>query len=155
MQPPGPKYVRRTLYLGQRLAYHIRDMAVKESWEVADLARAMILTGLTIREIHDMEEEVRGRHELITATEVLTRLTRGRVSRRYSRRGYRREGTWITVHLPTGFLAHIRTYAKMEGRSQNDALCMFLEDGLLCYLTGHNRFLKALAANSVNATLPK
>jgi hypothetical protein len=33
----------------------------------------------------------------------------------------------------------------MNGQSQNGALAMFLQDGMLCYLTGYNRFLKALA----------
>jgi len=33
----------------------------------------------------------------------------------------------------------------MNSRSQNDALTMFLRDGMLCYLAGYNRFLKALS----------
>jgi len=112
---------------------------------MADLARAMIIVGLTIRELHEMEEEIRGTHELITGVEALTRLTRGRVSRPYHKRGMNRKGVWITVHLPAGFLAHVATYARMNSRSQNDALTMFLRDGMLCYLAGYNRFLKALS----------
>jgi predicted HTH transcriptional regulator len=123
-------------------------LAINESWELADLARAMILVGLTIRELHEMEEELRGQHELIIGLEELTRLTRGRSSRPYHKRGLSRKGVWITVHLPAGLLAHVATYARMNGRSRNDALAMLLRDGMLCYSTGYNRFLKALTAKT-------
>jgi hypothetical protein len=120
-------------------------LAVSESWELADLARVMIIVGLTIRELHEAEGQMRNEHELIIGVEALTRLTRGRASRPYHRRGVSRRGIWVTVHLPSGFLRHVATYARMNGRSQNDALTMFLRDGLLCYFTGYNRFLKAIA----------
>jgi hypothetical protein len=108
----------------------------------------MILVGLSIRELHEMEEEIRGQHELIIGLEGLTRLARGRLSRPYHKRGVNRKGVWITVHLPAGFLTHVAIYATMNGRSQNDALTMFLRDGMLCYFTGYNRFLKALTAKT-------
>jgi len=144
MQPTGAKYVRRTIYLRRRLAWQFHNLAIGGSWQLADLARVMITLGLTIRQLYEMEEEIRGTHELITGVEALTRLTRGRVSRPYHRRGANRKGVWITVHLPSGFLSHVATYARMNGQSQNNALTMFLRDGILCYLTGYNRFLKAL-----------
>ena len=146
MQSTGAKYVRRTVYLHHRLAWQFRNLAIEGSWQMADLARAMVIVGLTIRELHEMEEDIRGTHELMIGVEALTRLTRGRVSGPYHRRGMNRKGVWIRVHLPAGLLAHVATYARMNSRSQNDALTMFLRDGMLCYHTGYNRFLKALSA---------
>jgi len=146
LRPPGARYVRRTIYLHQRLAWQFRNLVIHGSWQLADLARVMIIVGLTIRELHEMEEDIRGTHELITGVEALTRLTRGRVSRPYHKRGANRKGVWFTVHIPAGFLAHVATYARMNGRSQNHVLTMFLRDGMLCYLTGYNRFLRALSS---------
>ena len=105
------------------------------------------MVGLTVRELHEMEEEIRGTHKLLIGVEALRRLTGGRVSRPYHRRGMNRKGVWITVHMPAGFLAHVATYARMNGCSQNYALTMFLRDGMVCYLTGYNRFLKALTVS--------
>ena len=143
-QPAGARYVRRTLYLRRRLAYQFRSLAVSESWELADLARVMILVGLTVRELHEAEEDMRSDHELLIGLEGLTRLTQGRLRRPY-KRGFNRRGEWITIHMPAGLLSHIATYAKMDGRSQNDALTMFLRVGILCYLTAYNRFRKSLS----------
>jgi hypothetical protein len=143
--PPGARYVQRNLYLRSRLAYQLRNVAIDESWELADLARTMVMVGLTIRELHQAEEEIRSEHKLIIGLEAFTRLVQGHVSRPYRRRTGNRKGVWVTVHFPAGFLKHVVAYARMNGQSLNGALAMFLRDGLLCYLTGYNRFLKALA----------
>ena len=45
--PPGARYVQRNLYLRSRLAYQLRNVAINESWELADLARTMVMVGLT------------------------------------------------------------------------------------------------------------
>ena len=82
----------RTLYLRKRLAYQFRNVAIGESWQMADLARVVILARLTIHELHEAEEEIRSKHELIAGIEALTRLTRGRVNRSYRRNGMNRRG---------------------------------------------------------------
>jgi len=142
--PAGAKYVRRTIYLRPQLEYRLRSLAVRESWQLADLARTMIIVGLTVRELQKSLEEIGSEHKLVIAMKELTRVTRSSATHPYSFRGVNRRGVWITVHLPAGFLAHVVTYARVKGYSQNDALSMFLRDGMLCYLTGYNRFLRAL-----------
>ena len=123
--PRGPKYLRRTLYLDYRLASHLRDFAKSESWELADLARCMILVGLALRHLYESESAVGSTQRLITATDALKYFTRGAVRRRYSRRSAG-QGVWMTVSLPAGFLKHVDTYARSHGRSRNDALNLFL-----------------------------
>ncbi len=139
----GPKYLRRTLYLDYRLDSHLRDFAKSESWELADLARGMIMVGLALRHLYESESEVGSTKRLITATDALEYFAHGTVRRRYSRRGGG-EGVWMTVSLPAGFLKHVDTYASSHGRSRNDALGMFLQDGIFCYRFGYMQFLKGI-----------
>jgi len=141
--PRGPKYLTRTLYLDYRLVSHLRDFAKSESWQIADLARCMILVGLALRHLYEAESEVGSTQRLITATDALTYFARGAVPRRYSRRRGGR-GEWVTVSLPAGFLKHVDTYASGHGRSRNDALRLFLQDGIFCYRFGYMQFLKGI-----------
>jgi hypothetical protein len=124
-------------------------LAARESWELADLGRVLIMMGLAFRELHDAEADVRRKkHRLFAAVKILNALTprMGGGSRRpYRMRIGSSNSVWITVHLPAGFLTHVAKYARMNGRSQNDALTLFLRDGLLLYLYGYSRFLKAQA----------
>ena len=99
--PRSPKHLPRTLYLDERLAYHLRGLAKSESWELADLARGMIMVGLTMRHLHESESELGSNQRLIKAVDALNYLVRGAVGRRYSRRG-RGRGVWMTVSLPAG-----------------------------------------------------
>jgi len=141
--PRGPKYLRRTLYLDYRLASHLRDFAKSESWEIADLARCMILVGLALRHLYEAESEVGSTQRLITATDALKKHFAGGVPRRYSRRTSG-QGVWMTVSLPAGFLQHVDSYARSHGRSRNDALNLFLQDGIFCYRFGYMQFLKGI-----------
>ena len=141
--PRGPKYLRRTLYLDYRLASHLRDFAKSESWELADLARCMILVGLALRHLYEAESTVGSTKRLITAIDALKYFTHGTVRRRYSRRSGG-QGVWMTVSLPAGFLKHVDTYASSHGRSRNDALTLFLQDGIFCYRFGYIQFLKGI-----------
>jgi hypothetical protein len=138
----GPKYVRRSLYLDAWLAHELKGLAESESWQRADLARGMIMVGLTLRHLHETESEVGSMEHFVTATDALNYLVHGAVRRRYSRHGGGR-AEWVTLHLPAGFLKHVDLYARGHGRSRNDALSMLLQDGLLCYLFGYRHFLKA------------
>ena len=141
--PRGPKYVRRTLYLDGRLVHHVKRLAESESWQLADLARGMIMVGLTLRQLHEAESEIVSMKHFVTAKDALNYLVHGAVRRRYRRRGGRR-GESVTVHLPAGFLKHLDMYAHSHGRSRNDALRALLQDGLLCYMFGYNHFLKGI-----------
>ena len=144
----GPKYLPRTLYIHEGLAGHLRGLAESESWELADLARGMILVGLALRHLYEAESELGSMEGLINATNALNYFVHRAVRRRYSRR--RRGGgcgVWITVHLPAGFVEHVDRYARGHARSRNDALAMFLQDGLYCYLLGYTRFLKGSMKN--------
>jgi hypothetical protein len=111
----------------------------------------MIITGLTVRELLKAQEH--SEHKLI-ALEALNQFSRDRPKRAYRPRTYDRKGEWITVHLPAGFLTHVATYAKVNGYSQNEALAMFLRDGMRCYLAGRKRFLRALRVAAGEVTSP-
>ena len=137
--PRGPKYLSRSLYLDFRLAHRLRELAKSESWELADLARGMVISGLTIRNLHGANP--RRMERFITATAALNYFSHG-AGRRYGARGKIR-GQWVTVHLPAGFLKHVDLYARSHGRSRNDALSMLLQDGLRLYLIGYKYFLEA------------
>ena len=141
--PRGPKYLTRTLYLDYRLVSHLRHFAKSESWQIADLARCMILVGLALRHLYEAESEVGSTQRLIKAVDALKYFGRGAVPRRYSRHG-RGHGVWVTVSLPAGFLTHVDTYASSHGRSRNDALRLFLQDGIFCYRFGYKQFLKGI-----------
>jgi len=82
--PRGPKYLPRTVYVDERLAYHLRELAKSESWELADLARGMIMVGLTLRNLHEAESEVGSMNRWITVTDALNHFLHGAVPRRYS-----------------------------------------------------------------------
>jgi len=141
--PRGPKYLTRTLYLDYRLVSHLRDFAKSESWQIADLTRCMILVGLALRHLYEAESEVGSTQRLIKAVDALNYFLHGTVPRRYSRRGGG-QGVWVTVSLPAGFLKHVDTYARGHGRSRNDALTMFLQDGIFCYRFGYMQFLRGI-----------
>ncbi|MFI5449799.1 MAG: hypothetical protein ACHQ03_08570 [Candidatus Bathyarchaeia archaeon] len=99
----------------------------------------MIIAGLTFRHIYDSEKE-RSLERFVTATGALKFL--GPVRGRYSPRGLGR-GEWVTIHLPAGFLKQVVMWARSHGRSRNDALSLFLQDGLLLYVTAYKRFERA------------
>ena len=103
----------------------------------------MILVGLALRHLHEAESEVDSTQRLIKAVDALKYFLHGPVPRRYNRRGGG-QGVWVTVSLPAGFLKHVDTYARGHGRSRNDALTMFLQDGIFCYRFGYMRFLKGI-----------
>jgi hypothetical protein len=88
------------------------ELAKSESWELADLARGMIISGLAIRNLHAANPQRMGR--FITVTAALNYLGHGANRRRYSPRGKIR-GQWLTIHLPQGFLKHVDLYARGHG----------------------------------------
>src|SRR5208337_3923570 len=114
------RYVRCTVYLHGRLARHLKRHAESESWQLADLARGMIIAGLTFRCIYD-SEKARSLERFVAAEGALNFLGYGAGRRRYSPRGLGR-GEWVTVHLPVGFLKQVAMWAGRHGRSRNDAL---------------------------------
>jgi hypothetical protein len=103
----------------------------------------MILVGLALRHLYEAESEVASTQRLIKAVDALNYFVHGAVRCRYSPRGGGR-GEWLTVSLPTGFLKHVATYPSSHGRSRNDALTMFLQDGIFCYRFGYIQFLKGI-----------
>jgi hypothetical protein len=56
-----------------------------------------------------------------------------------------RGSVWIAVWLPVLFLAFVDQYARFRSESRNVVLYSFFQLGLLAYLRGKTRFLKALA----------
>ena len=134
-------YVRCTVYLGGQLGRHLKERAESESWQLADLARGMIIAGLTFRHIYDSEKE-RSLERFVAATEALNFLGYGAGRRRYRPRGLGR-GEWVTIHLPAGLLKQVAVWACRHGRSRNDALSLLLQDGLLLYVTANKRFQEA------------
>ena len=140
--PRGPKYVRRTIYLDARLFRHLKGLAKSETWQLADLARGLIMVGLILRHLHEAESEVVSMDHYVTAVDALNYLAHREVRRRYSGRGGGR-GESVTVHLPARFLDHVDLYARGHGRSRNEALTILLQDGVLCYVFGYRHFLRA------------
>jgi hypothetical protein len=103
----------------------------------------MILVGLALRHLYEAESEVGSTRRLITATDALQYFVHGAVHRPYSPRSGSL-GVWMTVSLPAGFLKHVDQYARSHGRSRNDAMNMFLQDGIFCYRFGYMQFLKGI-----------
>jgi len=141
---PRPKYGVRTLYLPAGLESQLRVVAAEGSWELGDLARALILAGLAFSLLRLAAHDLATETYLSNAVRELRKLTTGTTKRPY-RPGYKgMRSSWITVRLPEGFLKFLTMYARSTGRSRNDALKLFIRAGLLLYLSGYNKFLSAI-----------
>jgi hypothetical protein len=145
---PRAKYAIMTLYLPVRLAYQFRGVAGDGGWELGDLARALILAGLGFSMFRLSKDELASETRLTYAVGELNRLTTGTVRRPYETGLGNRRGSWITIRLPEGFLKFLSMYARSSGRSRNAALKLFLKAGLLIYLTGYNKFLGTIIAET-------
>jgi hypothetical protein len=120
-------------------------MARDGGWELGDLARAMLLAGLSFSLAEDkFASETRLTYEV----GELRRLTTGTVRRPYRTGLGNRRGSWITVRLPKGFLKLVTMYAGSTGSSRNGAVNLFLKAGLLVYLVGYNKFLRTIVAET-------
>lgn len=138
------------MYLGGQLSRHLKERAETESWQLADLARGMIIAGLTFRHIYDSEKQ-RSLERFVAATKALNFLSYGAGRRRYRPRRLGR-GKWVTVHLPAGLLYQVAMWARGHGRSRNDALSLFLQDGFLLYVTANKRFQEAAIETGQNVS---
>jgi len=145
---PRAKYATITLYLSAGLARHFRGVAADGGWELADLARTLILAGLSFSLLHVAEGELASETRLIYEVREFTRTITGTVRRPYQTRSSSRRGSWITIRLPEGFLKFLSLYARSTGRSRNRALNLFLKAGLLLYLSGYNKFLRTIITES-------
>ena len=145
---PRAKYATLTLYLSVGLARHFRGVASDGGWELGDLARTLILAGLSFSLLHVAEDELASETRLTYAVREFTSMITGTVRRPYQTRSSSRRGSWITIRLPEGFLKFLSLYARSTGRSRNRALNLFLKAGLLLYLSSYNKFLRTIITES-------
>jgi len=136
---PRAKYRRVNIYVRSRLALAFRKAAVREGFRVGDLARMLIMAGMVVRLLSLNQERLDHIREL-------NQMAGHEGKRPYSIfRAPHRGSVWIAVWLPVLFLAFVDQYAKLRSESRNVVLHSFFQLGLLAYLRGKTRFLKALA----------
>ena len=73
------------MYLDGRLTQYLKGHTESESWQLADLARGLIIAGLTIRHLHAANPASMER--FVTVTAALNYLGHSAVPRWYSPRG--------------------------------------------------------------------
>ena len=151
-----PAYWRCSLRLSRFMAAHCRRLAIREGWEIADLARMLICLGaiasfLSLREQETAESFKR--RAIMSETVTVLDSVLGRPSRRPHALPGIGESELLTVRLPLGLSRIVAAYANTSGRSVNHALRIFLERGLIMYMKGENNLLETV--RSINEELAK
>jgi hypothetical protein len=142
------RYRRLSVRLSTRLAVRIGQLALRDGWELSDLARALVILAATGAWLGLRKEENVARLTehvgLNRASIALKRAIHGSGSKRpYAPRGSA-ETSVFTLILPVNFSALIELYANAIGCSKNDLCRSLLTKGLIVYLRGQKAVIQAL-----------
>lgn len=140
-------YWRCSLRISALIAEHLRRIALRDGWEISDLARALICLGASASFLRLQDAEAAERFKTLAtlgrAAGVLDAVL-GKLSRRPRASPGVAVSDLLGLRLPQGLLRVITAYAATSGRSRNEALVMFLERGLIIYLKGQNILLETI-----------
>jgi hypothetical protein len=129
------------------MAEHLRRIALRDGWEISDLARALICLGASASFLRLENDEAADRFKMLAtlgrSARVLDATVR-KVSRRPRASPRLGVSDLLGLRLPQGLLTVITAYAATSGRSRNEAVVMFLERGLIIYLKGQNILLETI-----------
>jgi hypothetical protein len=151
-------YWRCSIRVSSNIAAYIEQIAIKEHWEVSDLARMLICLGASGSFLRLGDPEASERFKTLAkvgpALGALD-VTLGKPSRR----PYASPGTGgsdlVALRLPRGLSGIITTYARTRGSSRNEVMAMFLERGLIIYLKAEKILLETICSISSEAASAK
>jgi len=142
----GP-YWRCSVRVSALIVQHIKGIALREGWEISDLARVLVCLGASGSFLRlgdpnaaDRFKTVASMGPLLGALDVAL----GKVSHR----PYASPGSGVSdllaLRLPLGVCEIITAYATTSARSRNEVLAMFLERGLIIYMKAENILLETI-----------
>lgn len=139
------RYWRCSLRVSALIVQHLRGVALREGWQISDLARVLICLGASSSFLRLENPKVAERFKTLATLGTLADAldaNLGRVSRRPHAPPGLSASDLLGLRLPQGLCRIITTYAATSGRSRNEVLVMFLERGLVIYLKGQNTLLE-------------
>ncbi len=147
-----PRYRRCAFRFSPDLARHLRQLAGRKGWQIADLARTLICLGGTadfaLLRDPDRLEDLKDTSALRLFDTRLKTALKKPVPRPYGPRTTRRriplQSKPITVHLPESLLRLIQLYASLQATSRNQACEQLLMHGLILYLKAENALLQTI-----------
>jgi len=140
-------YWRCSIRVRLLIVAYIERIAVREHWEVSDLARVLICLGASGSFLRLGDPEVSDRFKtLANVRSGLNALdaTLGTPSHRLHARPSAGGSELVALRLPQGLSRIVTTYARRRGSSRNEVLAMFLERGLIIYLKAENILLETI-----------
>jgi hypothetical protein len=140
-------YWRSSIRVRALIVAYIERIAVREHWEVSDLARMLICLGASGSYLRLGDPEVSDRFKtLANVRSGLNALDAalGKPSHRRHARPSAGGSELVALCLPQGLSGIITTYARTRGSSRNEVLAMFLERGLIIYLKAENILLETI-----------
>jgi len=137
---PPAAYRKMTVYLSTRLGLVFRKAATKDGFRLVDFARILVMLGLTATLLSLDEAWVaRARKRAFLGQSGVA------AKRSYANRSLSHSGVWVAVCLPIGVLALLDQFTRSSGLGRNRTLHSFLRLGLVIYLKGKRRLVKAIA----------
>jgi hypothetical protein len=147
-------YWRCSIRVSALIAARIERIAIREHWEVSDLARMLVCLGASGSFLRLGDPEASERFKALAKTaQTLNAIdaTLGKASPSpHASPGIGRSEL-IALRLPRGLAGIITTYARTRGSSRNAMLTMFLQHGLIIYLKAENILLETI--RSISAEL--
>jgi len=140
-------YWRCSIRVRLLIVAYIERVAVREHWEVSDLARVLICLGASGSFLRLEDPEISDRFKtLANVRSGLNALdaTLGTPSHRPQARPSAGRSELVALRLPQGLSRIVTTYARRRGSSRNEVLAMFLEHGLIIYLKAENILLETI-----------
>jgi hypothetical protein len=144
-------YWRCSIRVSSNIAAYVEQIAIREHWEVSDLARMLICLGASGSFLRLGDPEASERFKTLAKVRPALHAldaTLGKPSRRpYASLGTGRSDL-VALSLPRGLSGIITAYAGTRSSSRNEVMAMFLERGLIIYLKAENILLKTIRSMS-------
>ncbi len=144
------RYRRCTFRFNPDLARHLRQLAARKGWQIADLARTLICLGGAINfgalwepdRLEELKDASALRLVIIRLSTVLKEPVPRPYGPRTLKRGIALESKPVTVHLPESLVRLIQLYASVQDMSRNQACDQLLMHGIILYLKAENALLQ-------------
>lgn len=142
-----PAYWRCSLRLSRFTVAYCGQLAIRDGWEVADLARTLICIGAVVSFLSlkkgETVERFKKRAMLRRTLGALDSVLGHPIRRPYAYAGIG-QSELLTVRLPPGLSRTIRDYVNASSMSMNHVLGVFLQHGLIIYMKGENSLLDTI-----------
>jgi hypothetical protein len=144
-------YWQCSIRISSSIAAYAERIAIREHWEVSDLARMLICLGASGSFLRLGDPEASERFKTLAKVGPALHALDATLGKP-SHRPYASPGTGtsdlVALRLPRGLSEIITTYARTRGSSRNEVLAMFLERGLIIYLKAQMILLETIRSIS-------